>query len=82
MKVLVVNAGSSSLKFMVFDQQGETYTLTLRAENNKLVATIQGGGQSQTIEWTDENQPYVNGQIGLSTWHGSHTRYESVAVSG
>ncbi|MBT7165344.1 MAG: acetate kinase [Victivallales bacterium] len=27
MKVLVVNAGSSSLKFMVFDQQGETYTM-------------------------------------------------------
>ena len=63
-------------------QHGETYELSIRTESSRLIATVHGAGHSQTIEWNGETQPYFRGQIGLSTWHGSHTRYESVEVSG
>lgn len=36
MKVLVVNAGSSSLKFMVFDHEGETYTVLAKGNLERI----------------------------------------------
>ncbi len=36
MKVLVVNAGSSSLKFMVFDHEGETYTMLAKGNLERI----------------------------------------------
>lgn len=61
---------------------GEQYILSLRAEQGHLIATVEGGGNTQTIDWFDKDSPYLSGQVGLSTWHGSHTRYVSLQVSG
>jgi hypothetical protein len=34
------------------------------------------------LTWTDEEDAYLHGQIGLSTFQGSHTRYEGIRVKG
>jgi hypothetical protein len=37
---------------------------------------------AEVMRWTDAHQPYFHGQIGLSTFNGSHTRYELLQVIG
>lgn len=60
---------------------GTRYHLTLTAQGDRLTATARDeGGSEQALTWHDSAAPYRNGQIGLSTWHGSHTRYEAVRV--
>jgi hypothetical protein len=59
-------------------QHGATYRLSLAAQGNKLIALVQGG---PTMEWTDEHNPYLAGQIGLSNFNGCHTRIEAVAIT-
>lgn len=59
---------------------GETYRLSLAADGTNFSAIVQGDGRRQTLMWSDSDQPYLNGQIGLSTWHGGHTRYVSIQV--
>jgi len=61
-------------------QHGETYTLSLQVEGNKITASVQG--RQKTLEFHDEDKPYLTGQIGFSTWHGSHTGYKALKVSG
>jgi ADP-ribosylglycohydrolase len=61
-------------------QHGMTCTLTITATGDTLRAVVAGGGQEAVLEWQDP-APYLSGQIGLSAWHNSHTRYESVALS-
>lgn len=61
-------------------RHGEAYTLRLSAQGAALNASIQGGGQAQALAWTDTEGPYLNGQIGLSTWNGGHTRCEWLRV--
>ncbi|MBZ0284754.1 MAG: ADP-ribosylglycohydrolase family protein, partial [Anaerolineae bacterium] len=60
---------------------GVRYTVQITAQGNHLVAQVQAGDQQASLHWTDENMPYLNGQIGLSTWLGSHTRYHTVSVT-
>jgi ADP-ribosylglycohydrolase len=62
-------------------RHGETYTLKIVAQGNTLLATVSGDGQDGTLRWTDDANAYLTGQIGLSVWHGSHTRFVNVRVS-
>jgi hypothetical protein len=56
-------------------EYGKNYRLTISAKGNQIRAKIEGEGQSQALAWEDSKSPYLNGQIGLATWHGSHTAF-------
>ncbi len=60
-------------------QHGSPYTVTITARGTQLTATVRGDAGEVALEWHDP-APYLTGQIGLSTWFGSHTRYESLRV--
>lgn len=62
-------------------QHGKAYHLQVQAQGALLTATVTDGDQTAALRWTDDAAPYLHGQIGLSTWYGSHTRYLKVAVS-
>ncbi len=62
-------------------RHGERYTLKIAAQGANLRAEAAGPDGRQTLAWTDPDQPYLNGQVGLSTWYGSHTRYTEVRLS-
>ena len=74
--------GYSEVATAPFDwSEGETYTLAVQTNGDTLMATVTDAkGQSQSLTWQDEEQAYLHGQIGLSTWDGSHTRYLRVRV--
>lgn len=61
-------------------QTDKNYQLQVTAKGNRIHAVISDGtNQAElTFEYTN---PYLSGQIGLCTWHGSHTRFNSVSVS-
>lgn len=58
----------------------KTYQLQVTAKGNHIHATISDGVSEAVLDFED-NSPYLSGQIGLCTWHGSHTRFNSVSVS-
>lgn len=60
-------------------QHGQAYTVTVEVQGDTLRAEVVGESGSSACTWTDP-EPYRTGQIGLSTWHNSHTRYEALAV--
>ncbi|MBN1964573.1 MAG: ADP-ribosylglycohydrolase family protein [Anaerolineae bacterium] len=62
-------------------QHGQPYTLAVRAAGSSLEATVEGGGQTASLAWVDDNQPYLRGQIGLSVWDGGHLGCEFLQVS-
>ncbi len=65
-----------------FDWQlGARYMVQITAQGNRLSASVRDGEREARLSWTDDDAPYLLGQIGLSTWHGSHTAYFKVAVS-
>ncbi len=60
---------------------GTTYRLRLTPQVNTLDALVSASdGTMEAIYWKDTESPYMYGQIGLSTWHGGHTRFESIRV--
>jgi ADP-ribosylglycohydrolase len=61
-------------------QHGEIYQLTVRVQSNQLEAIVQGQNQSVTLTWQDDSSAYQTGQVGLGTWHNSHSAYHSLAV--
>jgi len=61
-------------------QLGTPVILRLTAQGNRLTLEAERDGQRAALTWVDP-APYRHGQIGLSTWHGSHTAYEGVRVS-
>jgi hypothetical protein len=61
--------------------QDEIYQLRLTADGDVLTGTATApDGRTQTLTWRDDSRPYLSGQIGLSTWHGGHTRYQRVGI--
>lgn len=63
-------------------QHNRSYTLTLRAVGGTITAQVSGDGISQTLTWQDDQVPYLHGQVGLATWHGSHTCCTELRLSG
>ena len=61
-------------------QHGAAYTLTVDVQGDTLHAAISSETASASCAWTDP-APYRSGQVGLSTWHNSHTRCEAFRVS-
>jgi ADP-ribosylglycohydrolase len=59
-------------------QYDQPYTLHIRAEGQHIHASIEGARQKAELAWVDE-KAYLNGQIGLCTWHGSHTRFSAIS---
>ncbi len=60
-------------------QHGTRYTLTIAARSRQLSVTIRSEHDTASLEWIDPH-PYLTGQIGFSTWYGSHTRYEALRI--
>jgi ADP-ribosylglycohydrolase len=60
----------------------QSYTLTLHAYGNKITAEVRGADGTQVLQWQDDHAPYLRGQVGLATWHGSHTRCTAMRLSG
>lgn len=60
-------------------QLGQRYRLAVDAIGSTLVVRVD---DSERLRWTDTAEPYRHGQIGLSTFAGSHCRFERVAVTG
>ena len=59
----------------------QVYQLTLSVRGAAVAATVvSADGQTQTLEWHDSDNPYLHGQIGLSTWGGGHTAFRSIKV--
>ncbi|MEA3334294.1 MAG: ADP-ribosylglycohydrolase family protein [Chloroflexota bacterium] len=59
-------------------QHGCSTLLTLAARDNGLIVSVDG---QEKIFWTDDDQPYRCGQIGLSNFAGCRTCYEFVEIS-
>jgi hypothetical protein len=53
--------------------------MKLAAAGADIYAAVSDGVDDQQVRWTDP-APYRRGQIGLCTWHGSHTRFTSLAM--
>ncbi len=63
-------------------QPNTRYTLRLRVKDNALIGVVTApDGVAQTLTWADDLRDYQHGQIGLSTWHGGHTRFEAVRLT-
>lgn len=58
---------------------GKRYEIQIQAVRDTLAVRVDG---VLRLEWRDEQEPYLHGQIGLSNWDGSHTRYERIRVRG
>jgi hypothetical protein len=56
---------------------GGRYHFEVRATGPRIAVLVDGRA---LLDWTDPEAPYLSGQIGLSTFHGSHTRYERISV--
>ena len=55
-------------------QHGQPYIITVHVVGNALTAAIEGG---PVIQWVDEADPYLRGQIGFGNFAGCHTAYEA-----
>jgi ADP-ribosylglycohydrolase len=61
-------------------RHGERYWLRITARGDRFIVVAEGGGERAELDWRDP-APYQRGQIGLSTWHGSHTAYADLRIS-
>lgn len=61
-------------------QIGERVRLSVTVQGNHLTATVTNDRDQQRLTWRDDEAPYLNGQIGLACWQGSHTACHSIAV--
>jgi hypothetical protein len=57
-------------------QHNQSYTLALRVKGSQFTAAV----GNVRINWTDENSPYLNGQIGFANFAGCHTAYERIQI--
>lgn len=58
---------------------GTPVTLQVTVVGDRIDVAADG---APLIHWRDENKPYLSGQIGLGTAHGSHTLFSSLSVEG
>lgn len=58
-------------------RNGESYVIDVEATANHFTASVDG---QKLIECTDDNSPYLNGQIGFGSWNASHTHYKKFEV--
>ncbi|MGQ9849730.1 MAG: ADP-ribosylglycohydrolase family protein [Aggregatilineaceae bacterium] len=61
-------------------QHGTPVLLRFSAQGDRLTLEASSGDGQARLTWVDPT-PYLHGQVGLSTWHGSHTAYEGLRVS-
>lgn len=72
------NNGYENLASTDFDwSYGETYLLKVEAVGNLYKIYING---KQILEFIDNHQPYLNGQVGFSNFLASHTHYKGFKV--
>ncbi|PZE20540.1 ADP-ribosylglycohydrolase family protein [Paenibacillus xerothermodurans] len=57
----------------------ETYSITVEANGNRFKISVNG---EPKIEYSDNDQPYLTGQIGFSSFHGSHSHFKGFSVKG
>jgi ADP-ribosylglycohydrolase len=60
-------------------QNGEIYTISVETVANRMLIMVNG---LNLLNYTDEKDPYLRGQIGFSNANGSHTHYKSFQVEG
>lgn len=58
-------------------QHGRRYNLEVRVLENSLLVKVD---DQELLAWRDDDEPYLTGQIGLSTWEGGHLRCERIRV--
>lgn len=77
--VVYKNAGGySAVAETPFEwESGRRYRLRVSADGPTLSIAVDG---RDLLTYTDASEPYLTGQIGLSTFAGSHCRFERVAV--
>ena len=57
---------------------GESYLIRVSAKGNRYRVYIDG---KERLAYTDEERPYLNGQIGFANFNGSRTYYKRFSVS-
>ncbi|MFC4598609.1 ADP-ribosylglycohydrolase family protein [Cohnella hongkongensis] len=57
---------------------GESYLIRVSAKGNRYRVYIDG---KERLAYTDEERPYLNGQIGFANFNGSRTHYKRFSVS-
>lgn len=60
-------------------EHGRRYRVEVNVDGPAIAVAVD---EQPLLHWVDPEAPYLHGQIGLSTFSGSHTRYERVAVRG
>lgn len=60
-------------------RHGQRYQLKVDVGGPEIAVTVDG---QLMLRWNDNELPYWHGQIGLSNFNGSHTRYERLTVEG
>ncbi|MUG68545.1 MULTISPECIES: ADP-ribosylglycohydrolase family protein [Paenibacillus] len=59
-------------------EPGKDYRVEISAEHNRLTVSVDG---TQLLAYTDQDAPYLHGQIGFANRNGSRTLYKRYAVS-
>ncbi len=74
------NNGYTELSSVDFDwKKDEVYKFKAEITNNHYHIYVD---DELLIEYTDEEHPYLNGQVGFSNFGGSHTHYKGFEVKG
>lgn len=58
-------------------ESGKSYTLSVSANGADIVAAVDG---RELLAYTDKENPYMKGSIGVSVQNGSHCSYSSIVV--
>jgi ADP-ribosylglycohydrolase len=58
-------------------EAGKAYTIRVKAVGNRFEVAVNG---QALLNYTDDQDPYLKGQIGFSNFQGSHTHYKSFSV--
>jgi hypothetical protein len=59
-------------------EKNNEYTLDVKVENNNFVISI---NDKKIIDYVDEDNPYLYGQVGFSNFEGSRTYYKDFKIN-